>query len=264
MWNNVFLVCIVSIQLVISSVILALIIWVLRCYIRARSRLLDIVRVTNLKMDKLLDELMYKEEEITSNVPAVIEDTDEVLARQLRRERLIALVVGGQAQQYGLLGDGAKDKGKPLTVDYINRLDEKEVDKLYACYEARLGGAITKTLGQSALQIYVGIVSMFLPIPLENQQKLSADLEADPFVSHALSRASCELYYRYGMLLAPLTAALTTAKHCRFGQSTHPDISIDTQHGSEGTGDDPTSSGCTPLGGRNNNIASSGGDLISE
>ena len=46
---------------------------------------------------------------------------------------------------------------------------------------------------------------------------LIADLEGDPFVRHALSNATCELYYRYGMFLAPLTAALTTLKHCPFG-----------------------------------------------
>ncbi len=45
---------------------------------------------------------------------------------------------------------------------------------------------------------------MFLPIPLENYPKLVADLEVDPFVEHALSAATCELYHTYGMFLAPL------------------------------------------------------------
>ena len=43
------------------------------------------------------------------------------------------------------------------------------------------------------------------------------DLESDPFVDHALTSTACELYYRYGKLLAPITAALTTVKYCRFG-----------------------------------------------
>ena len=76
---------------------------------------------------------------------------------------------------------------------------------------------MTKTLGSAALQVYAGVVSMFLPIPAENQPELIADLEGDPFVGHALSSATCELYHRYGMFLAPLTAALTTIKHCQFG-----------------------------------------------
>ena len=76
---------------------------------------------------------------------------------------------------------------------------------------------MTKTLGSAALQLYAGMVSMFFPIPAENQPGLIADLEGDPFVGHALSSATCELYHRYGMFLAPLTAALTTIKHCQFG-----------------------------------------------
>ena len=76
---------------------------------------------------------------------------------------------------------------------------------------------MTKTLGSAALQLYAGMVSMFLPIPAENQPRLIADLEGDPFVGHALSSATCELYHRYGMFLAPLTAALTSIKHCQFG-----------------------------------------------
>ena len=76
---------------------------------------------------------------------------------------------------------------------------------------------MTKTLGSAALLLYAGVVFMFLPIPAENQPGLIADLEGDPFVGHALSSATCELYHRYGMFLAPLTTALTTIKDCQFG-----------------------------------------------
>ena len=72
-----------------------------------------------------------------------------------------------------------------------------------------------KMLGSAALQLYAGIAAMFLPF--ENQPGLIADLEGDPFVGHTLSSATCELYNRYGMFLAPLTAALTTLKQCKFG-----------------------------------------------
>ena len=74
---------------------------------------------------------------------------------------------------------------------------------------------MTKTLGSAALQLYAGVAAMFLPI--ENQPGLIADLESDLFVRHALSSDTCQLYHCYGMYLAPLTAALTTLKHCQFG-----------------------------------------------
>ena len=106
---------------------------------------------------------------------------------------------------------------KALTASHIEELDDSEIERLYAHYEARQGAAMTKTLGSAALQLYAGVVSMFLPIPAENQPGLIADLEGDLFVGHALSSATCELYHRYGMFLAPLTIALTTIKHCQFG-----------------------------------------------
>ena len=73
-----------------------------------------------------------------------------------------------------------------------------------------LEAAKTRTLGSTALQLYAGVVSMFLPIPAENQPGLIADLEGDPFVGHVLNGATCELYHHYGMFLTPLAAALTT------------------------------------------------------
>ena len=106
-------------------------------------------------------------------------------------------------------------RGKAFTADQIDVLDDTEIEKMYARYEAWLGAAMTKTLGSAALQFYAVVAAMFPPI--ENQPGFIADLEGDPFVGHALSGATCELYHRYGMFLAPLTAALTTLKHCQFG-----------------------------------------------
>ena len=129
------------------------------------------------------------------------------------RERLASVAGGGgQAGRYGLLAHG-----KALTASHIEELDDSEIERLNARYEARLRAAMTKTLGSAALQLYAGMVSMFLPILTENQPGLIADLEGDPFVGHALSSATCELYHRYGMFLAPLTTALTTIKHSQFG-----------------------------------------------
>ena len=136
-------------------------------------------------------------------------------AVQQHRERLAALAAGGRARQY---------LGKTLSIDQIDNLDEEEVEKLYGRYEAQLGAAMTKTLGAAALQLYTSTVSMFLPIPSEEQPKLLTELESDPFVEHAVSNATCELYQKFGMILASLTATLTTLQHCRFGQQYVPRI----------------------------------------
>ena len=50
-------------------------------------------------------------------------------------------------------------------------------------------------------------------MPLHNQKLLVVELEEDPFAGHVLSTAV------YGMYLAPLTAAMTTAKHRKFKQA---------------------------------------------
>ncbi|GFR59465.1 hypothetical protein ElyMa_001795100 [Elysia marginata] len=112
------------------------------------------------------------------------DDTSE-LAPQ--REKLVTIAAGEQAKQY---------LGKNWTVEDIDSLSEEEVAKLYARYEARLGAAMTKTLGRAALQLYTTVASMILPIPPENHEFLLTDLESDPFVGHALTSASCDLYHR--------------------------------------------------------------------
>ena len=95
---------------------------------------------------------------------------------------------GGRAGRYGLLAHG-----KALTASHIEELDDSETESLYARYEARLGAAMTKTLGSAALQLYAGVECLFLPITAENQPGLIADLERDPFVAHALSSATCAI-----------------------------------------------------------------------
>ena len=80
----------------------------------------------------------------------------EVCAQGLRKhcEMLAAMVGGGQAKQY---------LGKAFTVDQIDALDDAEIVKLYARYEARLGAAMTKTLGSAAFLLYAVVASMFFP-----------------------------------------------------------------------------------------------------
>ena len=158
---------------------------------------------------------------------------------QKYRERLASVAagwgegMGGQAGRYGLLA-----LGKALTASHIEELDDSEIERLYARYEARLGAAMTKTLGSAALQLYA-VVSMFLPLPAENQPGIIADLEGDPFVWHALSSATCELYHRYGMFLAPLTAALSTFKHCQYGHRCRPVINDIKDDGSQADDGEP-------------------------
>ena len=48
---------------------------------------------------------------------------------------------------------------------------------------------------------------------ITNQEALSEDLENDPFLNPALQRFTCELYYRFGSFLAPLSVGIITSRH---------------------------------------------------
>ena len=73
-----------------------------------------------------------------------------------------------------------------------------------------------------------------------NPPKLIEDLEEDPFINHALTSVCCELYYKYGMYIAPFTAILTTARHIDF--NTNKNI-VDNKNGKFESGEpDPRKS----------------------
>ena len=61
-----------------------------------------------------------------------------------------------------------------------------------------------------------------------NQDALSEDLENNPFLNSALQRFTCELYYRFGSFLAPLSIGIIMSRHC---------LSECNENGERGTGD---------------------------
>ena len=63
---------------------------------------------------------------------------------------------------------------------------------------------------------------------ITNQEALSEDLEKDPFLTSALQRFTCELYYRFGSFLAPLSVGIITSRHY---------LSERNKNGERGTGD---------------------------
>lgn len=132
-----------------------------------------------------------------------VEEDDEDLPDTIKeRDRLSAIVAGGNSKKY---------LGKEFQLSNIDSMKSEQIKKLYCKYEARLGASMTKTLGNTFINLYVmGVLKYFNVI---NPPQLVQDLEEDPFVNQALTSTCCELYYRFGMYLAPFTAMLTTARH---------------------------------------------------
>ena len=70
---------------------------------------------------------------------------------------------------------------------------------------------MAKSLCKSVINLYSNVVCSVLGI--DNQQDLSDDLECDPFLNTALQRFTCDLYYCFSALLAPLNVGIITGKH---------------------------------------------------
>ena len=74
-----------------------------------------------------------------------------------------------------------------------------------------LSAQMTKSSGKSVINLYSNIACSALGVG--NQQDLSNDLECDPFLNTALQRFTCDLYYRFGAFLAPVSVGVITGKH---------------------------------------------------
>ena len=119
-----------------------------------------------------------------------------------KREKLVACVLSGDSKMY---------LGKGYTEQQINEVDCINVNTLLNRYESVLSAQMTKSLGKSIINLYSNLACSVLDVG--NQQGLSTDLECDPFLNTAMQRFTCDLYYRFGTLLAPISVGIITGKH---------------------------------------------------
>ena len=126
----------------------------------------------------------------------------ETLQSDTKHQKLLKCVLTGNSKLY---------LGKVYTEEQLAKLSEEEVEKLFNNYEAKLSGQMVKSLGHSVINMYsMGACSA---LGIRNQEALSEDLENDPFLNSAFQRFTCELYYRFGLFLAPLSVGIITSRH---------------------------------------------------
>ena len=101
--------------------------------------------------------------------------------------------------------------GKECTEEQINEMDCTNVNTLLNRYEFVLSAQMTNSLGKSVINLYSNIACSVLGVG--NQQELSTDLEFDSFLNTAMQRFTCDLYYQFGTLLAPVSVGIITGKH---------------------------------------------------
>ena len=181
------------------------------CY--AYYRLKKIFYLISIVMNsEILDQLTNLERDVDSEFPkpkrghrkkadAKVNEVEDSDVRD-KRERLVACVLSGNSKMY---------LGKEYTEQQINEMDYTNVNTLLNRYESVLSTQMTKSLGRSVINLYSNLACSVLGIG--SQQELSDDLECDPFLNTAMQRFTCDLYYRFGALLAPVSVGIITGKH---------------------------------------------------
>ena len=120
----------------------------------------------------------------------------------IKHQKLLECVLTGNSKLY---------LGKVYTEEQLAKLNEEEVEKLFNNYEAKLSGQMVKSIGKSIINIYS--MGACAAQGIANQEALSEDLENYPFLNSALQRFTCELYYRFGSFLAPLSIGIIRSRH---------------------------------------------------
>ena len=168
--------------------------------------------ISTLMDSEILDQLTNLERHVDSEVTKSergrkkkidpkINEVEENDVRE-KRERLFECVLYGNSKEY---------LGKEYTEQQINEMDCNNVNPLLNRYESVLSAQMTKSLDKSVINLYSNTACSVLGFG--NQQDLSDDLECDPFVNTAMQRFTCDLYYRFGAFLAPLSVCIITGKH---------------------------------------------------
>ena len=151
---------------------------------------------------------------ITADISLQSADTSK------EKEKLILVVASGKSKQF---------LGKLMTTADIETLSDEEVQKLYARYEAVLGGLITKQLKYHMCYAYSRVIQLICPTlncKIEDIGGLTTSLGDGPFIDLALSSFTCKLYHDYGHLLAPIEAAIITSGYLSKATLVQPEAPV--------------------------------------
>ena len=161
---------------------------------------------------EILDQLTNLERDVDSEFPKpkrgrkkkAVTKMNELEDNDIRdkRERLVACILSGNSKMY---------LGKEYTEEKINEMDYNSINTLLNRYKSVLSAQMTKSFGKSVINLYSNVACSVLGFG--NQQDLSTNLECVPFLNTAMQRFTCDLYYHFGALLAPVSVGIITGKH---------------------------------------------------
>ena len=191
--------------------------WLAIKYFQFKKILYNIIKMATDQIDQLLQDAVQDATlaNITANITADISaDTSK------EKEKLILVVASGKSKQF---------LGKLMTTADIETLSDEDVQKLYARYEATLGGLITRQLKYHMCYAYSRVIQSICPTlncKIEDIGGLTTSLGDGPFIDLALSSYTCKLYHDYGHLLAPIEAAIITSGYLSKATPVQPEALV--------------------------------------
>ena len=126
------------------------------------------------------------------------------------REQLAVLVSTGKSKEA---------IGVQLTHEQLKRLTDKEVEKYYKRYESFVGSKTTESMVDSLLTLLTRGLQMVVEI--DDIDAMKKELKEDFIINKEMTDFVGSLSLKYGKFLAPISAALITAKHIS-GVTPHP------------------------------------------
>ena len=121
------------------------------------------------------------------------------------REQLAVLVSTGKSKEA---------IGVQLTHEELKRLTDKEVEKYYKRYETFVGSKTTESMVDNLLTLVTRGLQMVIEI--DDVDAMKKELKEDFIINKEMTNFVGSLSLKYGKFLAPISAALITAKHIDF------------------------------------------------
>ena len=121
------------------------------------------------------------------------------------REQLAVLVLTGKSKEA---------IGVQLAHEQLKRLTDKEVEKYYKRYETFVGSKTTESMVDSLLTLLTRGLQMVVEI--DDIDAMKKELKEDFIINKEMTDFVGSLSLKYGKFLAPISAALITAKHIDF------------------------------------------------
>ena len=142
-----------ALNFVADVIIITFAIWVGVQYYRVKNWIL--VKIKEMDLDKIISDTL--ETDIEKKEPDTLGSAlipNQHAHVEGLRERLIGVAFVGKSKEF---------LGKTITSEEIKRLDREAILKLYARYENRMGGLVTKSLKKHFVSAYTNALGLVLP-----------------------------------------------------------------------------------------------------